>query len=82
MSGVSVKSHMLLVSLTCSKSMHCFFLKAEVTHPSLIYIHHLFIKVTRKLKPVTADFGREMGYTLGGKVIYYRANTETNQLTN
>lgn len=58
-----------------SLSIHPFF------HP---YIHQPIIyttsptRVTGMLKPILADFGREMGYTLGRLPIYHWANTETN----
>lgn len=36
-------------------------------------------RVTGMLKPILADFGREMGYTLGRLPMYHWANTETNK---
>lgn len=37
-----------------------------------------FIRVTEMLKSIPANFGQEVGYTLGWLPHYHRANTETN----
>lgn len=42
------------------------------------YLSHLSIRVARRLRPITADFRREAGYTLGTLLSYCGANTEIN----
>lgn len=61
---ISVEQGML-----CDLYCMCFFLVIYITFP---------VRVTEKLEPIPADFGRDTGYKLSRSPIYYMANTETN----
>lgn len=75
---IDSRSTIILSRIKCLLKMgSCTSMRPSI-YPSICYLYHLTVRVMEKLKPITAAFERDAGYTLAISLILPRASTETN----